>query len=200
MWLSVILLAIFWLLYGLLHSALATSTCKDFVLSKLRFGVNAYRLLYNIVAIVSLLPLIYFGFLVRSHTIFGPNEVTTSIGFVVLLAGVMVMCIIIKKYFASMNGVEDVKDDLLITTGLHSYIRHPLYSGTFLLLIAVFLLSPKINILTSCITIIIYTIFAVRWEEAKLISKLGEQYKIYCAITPRFIPRLFARKQTKKII
>ena len=195
MWMNNAMLCIFWIAYGLIHSALATSKVKRYSTDRLGISEMSYRLFYNILAIVTLLPLVYFGFYKNDLQIFKKNLYTDIFGFLVFLIGLVVMILIIKKYFAQMSGTStEIKDELHIE-GLHKYVRHPLYLGTFLLLIGLLLYRPQLNVLISTIVIILYTIFATRWEEKKLLIKFGAKYTEYCASTPRIIPRFFAKRK-----
>lgn len=199
MWMNYMLLGIAWLVYGLIHSALATTRIKRFSHDNLRISQTAYRIFYNLFAIVTLLPLVYFGFYKNDKQIFEENLFTDLLGVVIFIIGLFVMISIIKKYFAQMSGTSTDIEDELHVDGLHRYVRHPLYLGTFLLLIGIFFIRPQVNVLISNIVIILYTIFALRWEEEKLLIIFGVQYSEYCASTPRIIPRFFAKRKNLKI-
>ena len=77
----------------------------------------------------------------------------------------------------------------LVTTGLHAYIRHPLYSSYIFYFFGFFLIFPSI------FTVIpIFGIFGywktVSHEEKILIKTFGNQYKEYMKRTGRFLPKL----------
>jgi len=52
-------LALAWLAYALLHSALAAPAAKAWVARRWPQGVRYYRLGYNIVAVLALLPVLW---------------------------------------------------------------------------------------------------------------------------------------------
>lgn len=184
-----------WAVYGLTHSALATTKVKVVIHKQFKFNDKSYRLGYNLLALLSILPLIYWGFYLSDEVMYEPNIYSKIFSIMVIVIGLLIMGLIMKKYFREMSGLQEANAGVLFVDGLHQYVRHPLYTGTFLLLIGIFLYRPQINVLISVITIILYTIFAVGWEERKLLISLGDQYKVYCKSTPRFIPRFFAKRK-----
>ena len=190
-----IMLFLGWAAYGLIHSALATTKIKIVLYKQLKLTVKSYRIGYNILALLSILPLIYWGFYQSDEVLYNSNIYSRILSIILILIGLLIMLLIMKKYFREMSGLQEAKAGVLFVDGLHKYVRHPLYTGTFLLLIGIFFYRPQINVLISVITIILYTIFAVGWEEKKLLISLGEQYKVYCKSTPRFIPRFFAKRK-----
>jgi protein-S-isoprenylcysteine O-methyltransferase Ste14 len=199
MWIDYTLLGLAWLAYGLIHSALATSTVKRYSVNNFGISDKVYRIFYNVFAIVTLIPLVYVGFYKSDRQIFEENLYSDILGAVIFFIGLFVMILIIKKYFAQMSGASTKIADGLHIDGLHRYVRHPLYLGTFLLLLGILFYRPQVNVLISTIIIILYTIFAIRWEEQKLLINFGAQYSDYSASTPRIIPRFFAKRKNLKI-
>jgi protein-S-isoprenylcysteine O-methyltransferase Ste14 len=108
------------------------------------------------------------------------------------LSGLSLMLVCIKKYFISLSGLlslvkETVSHQLLIT-GIHRYIRHPLYLGTFTFLWGLFLTTPYLSLLIANSIITVYTLIGIRLEETKLINEFGENYKLYQKKVPKLIP------------
>ena len=85
----------------------------------------------------------------------------------------------------SSNGKALVKD------GPYAIIRNPMYFGTFMigLGVIVMLLELWILFVFAIIFSIIY-IPQMRKEEKVLINRFGEEYKEYCRVTPKYLPRL----------
>jgi len=79
------------------------------------------------------------------------------------------------------------KSTSLIVDGPYALCRHPLYVGSFLIIVslAVFLESPVV--LASALTMAgVYRLFIVPSEEANVAAIFGDAYHRYCAVTPRF--------------
>jgi len=79
---------------------------------------------------------------------------------------------------------------LLVKSGIYGYIRHPLYLSIFLLGTGIMLKDPApFQIVLGFINLVAVYITA-RIEEHEMISKFGEEYKIYMTETKMFIPYL----------
>jgi len=76
-----------------------------------------------------------------------------------------------------LRGVENI--DHLVTTGLHSKLRHPMYTG-FILWIAGWIICGG-TVAGGVIGIIAIAdiLFWRRWEEIKLIAEFGDIYRTY---------------------
>lgn len=94
----------------------------------------------------------------------------------------------------NLSGVDVLlkqqKPPLLEQSGLHRFVRHPLYSGTLLFIWALFLLFPWLSNLIACVVITVYTLVGIHMEEQKLMLQFGDTYRRYAAATPMLIPSL----------
>lgn len=82
----------------------------------------------------------------------------------------------------------------LVTDGLYAWVRHPQYSGLFLITIGLLIQWPTIiTLLTWPILIAMYVRLARR-EEGDMERQLGDAYRAYRERVPRFIPRLRRRE------
>ena len=74
---------------------------------------------------------------------------------------------------------------MLINTGLHKYIRHPIYSGIFLAAIGIaFYTGSYWQFVISFILLILFY-YKSKYEESLLIEKYQE-YENYIKVTRRF--------------
>jgi protein-S-isoprenylcysteine O-methyltransferase Ste14 len=108
------------------------------------------------------------------------------------------LIIILKGVFLSLFGIQSVFSEYteqprMISSGLFSFIRHPVYLGALLFYVGllVFILSP-IGLLVFIAIFLLYDWLA-QDEEARMIKVFGNLYKEYCGKTPRWLPRLFRR-------
>ena len=105
------------------------------------------------------------------------------------------MIICIRKYFYELSGVQalenkPVEKPTLQQTGLHKYVRHPLYFGTLLFVWGLFLLMPSISNLIAVVVLTIYVLIGIHLEEQKLVLEYGEEYKRYSKKVPKLIPKI----------
>jgi protein-S-isoprenylcysteine O-methyltransferase Ste14 len=77
---------------------------------------------------------------------------------------------------------------LLVKSGIYGYIRHPLYLSIFLLGTGIMLKNPeKVQLVLGTVNLVAVYITA-RIEENEMITKFGDQYRIYMKETKMFIP------------
>jgi len=116
------------------------------------------------------------------------------VGVLVMILGALIMSMMIWKYFMKLSGVRwlyrDVVNATLEVDGLHKFVRHPLYSGTFAFIWGWFLVSPFASYLIACIIITSYTLIALSFEEEKLVLEFGDDYIQYKKNVPKLIPNL----------
>ncbi len=78
----------------------------------------------------------------------------------------------------------------LVTEKVYEYVRHPQYSGLFLVMIGMLVQWPTIiTALMFPVLIFVYYRLSKR-EEVEMIKTFGDEYKRYKKKTPMFIPRI----------
>lgn len=189
-----IILAFLWVIYCVAHSVLAAASCKLFFQKKAGKYFRYYRLSYSIFAAISLLLLLYYQFSFKSLRLFYSVITVWLSFFILVLPGVAIMLLAIYKYFRLLSGIRSLyqakQSAELKTDGMHTYMRHPLYSGTLLFIWGLFFIFPLLNNLISVIIITLYVLIGIEYEERKLIIEFGDAYKNYSLKVPRLIPRL----------
>ncbi len=191
---SDLILSFLWLLYCLFHSLLANKRLKNFFSIHLGLTSAVYRISYNAIALSLLCVLILIHSRVNSSIVYQTNWISDTIAVILGLTGIIIMLLCIVKYFKQMSGLQpESKTDKLQTGGIHKWVRHPLYFGTILFLVAISVYWPMVkNILVFGI-IILYTLAGIWLEEKKLVLQFGDAYLKYKEQVPMIIPRLKAR-------
>ena len=78
----------------------------------------------------------------------------------------------------------------LVVTGLHRYVRNPMYLGVLLALVGELLLFPSRRFLMYIAGFFVaVNIFVLAYEEPVLKRSFGEEYDEYRRTVPRWIPR-----------
>jgi protein-S-isoprenylcysteine O-methyltransferase Ste14 len=87
------------------------------------------------------------------------------------------------------------KTTVLITDGLYSRIRHPMYGGLVFLAIGIFLKAPSLitGILLAAATVCL--LVTMRMEEEENIRYFGDAYRAYMRRTAMFLPVKRVRKR-----
>lgn len=189
-----LLLAFYWILFCGLHSGLASLWWKDRMKQLFGSRFRYYRLFYSVFAFVSLGLVLAFQLWLASPYLFTGNLATQILGGLFLLSGVLIMAHCIRKYFMHLSGLkslylndEEAANQLQIS-GIHRYVRHPLYSGTFLAIWGLWLLVPQLSLFIANTIITVYTLIAIGWEEQKLVAEFGEAYRRYKKQVPKLVP------------
>jgi len=178
-------LALAWLAYFLLHSALASLTVKQFVAARWPSLMPKYRIFFNIIALAALLvPL---GLMIDWR---GPMLLEWSGPWRWLSLGLSLMALALfawslKHYdlqeFLGMRQLRDhetrVEDqEHFNVSPLHRFVRHPWY---FLALVLIWTRDMHAAQLLSGVFVSAYFIYGSRLEEAKLLTYHGDAYARY---------------------
>ena len=194
-----LILAALWILYCVLHSVLASVSIKHKARHWMGKSYKHYRLFYTLFAFAGLIAILLFQINIRPVYLFNQGVITYIVGCFIALAGLIIMGICISKYFVSLSGikslVQESPSNQLIITGVHRYVRHPLYLGTFLFIWGLLLLWPLWSLLITNSIITIYTLAAIKLEEDKLIDEFGESYRQYQSSVSKIFPS-FKRNPT----
>ena len=188
------LLLSLWILYFVWHSFFADAIVKKRI-EKVVSWFGYYRLCYSLFAAISLALLLWYQFSLQSSWLFTSQLIRYGLSIIFIIPGLIIMIICIRKYFYELSGVQalenkPVETPTLQQTGLHKYVRHPLYFGTLLFVWGLFFLMPSLSNLIAVIAITIYVLLGIHLEEQKLVLEYGEQYKQYTKRVPKLIPKI----------
>jgi protein-S-isoprenylcysteine O-methyltransferase Ste14 len=190
-----IILVTLWLLFGILHSVLAANWWKRRMEQWLGVNYRFYHFSYSVFAAVTLLGVLIFQVLLPSHLLYMAPVWVKLLLCLPLLAGLVIMGVLIRKYFFSLSGIsvfyKEQPPAALELGGVHRYVRHPLYSGTLLFIWSLFFIFPYTKNLLACLVITGYTLWGAKLEEKKLVIQFGEQYTAYKKRVPMLIPTFF---------
>ena len=79
----------------------------------------------------------------------------------------------------------------LVVTGLHRYVRNPMYIGVLLVILgqAALFHAPQLAVYWALFIVIVH-LFVLFYEEPTLRRQFGDSYLEYLRTVPRWIPRL----------
>lgn len=186
------------LLWGLVHSLLATHKAKEMARQVLGAGPGRfYRLAYNVFAVASFLPVLMVMFLVPDRTLYlvpVPWSLFMVGGELLAVAALLIAFrqTDIWDFIGLRQLGENDKPSKLTTSGLYRYVRHPLYSAGMAFIWLLPLMT--VNILMVNIGLTVYIIIGASYEERKLRRAFGQEYIEYSAVTPMLIPFLNGNK------
>ncbi|MDX1636880.1 MAG: isoprenylcysteine carboxylmethyltransferase family protein [Balneolaceae bacterium] len=82
--------------------------------------------------------------------------------------------------------------DRLVTRGIYSRVRHPLYTASMMILLFHPIMSNKLAFITVLFGL--YFWIGSVFEERNLVAKFGRKYKEYQRQVPRFIPNILPNR------
>ena len=188
-----IILAFLWILFGVFHSVLADNSVKQKLTRHSKRFAKNYRFFYTVFAFATFGYVVYFQIKTDSYLLFQQNIVTKIGGIISGSAGLIIMIICIKKYFLSLSGLKSLFAETTVANelridGIHRYVRHPLYLGTFLFIWGTWLIFPLVSFGITNVVITLYTLIGIHFEERKLVEEFGQSYISYSRQVPKIIP------------
>lgn len=160
---------------GLLYSLAALSTLLLFVLSVIYISLSLYGAMD--------IPILAYIQLPNNEFIQGMGIVLTAIGYTLFISSVIAR----GRYSVSWEMPEDHK---LIVTGPYHYIRHPSYTGYFLMFTGLSMIWLNLLSFLPLLGIVGY-VRVTDIEEQLLLKRFGTKYEIYRKKTGRFFPMMF---------
>jgi protein-S-isoprenylcysteine O-methyltransferase Ste14 len=84
----------------------------------------------------------------------------------------------------------------LVTEGHYAHVRHPQYSGLFLVMVGMLIQWP--TIITALMFPVLFFVYyrLSKREENEMITLFGDEYRRYMEKTPMFIPHLSKKEVT----
>jgi protein-S-isoprenylcysteine O-methyltransferase Ste14 len=185
------LLGVLWLAYFATHSLLASRAVKSGIAVRWPKLGKRYRLLYNLIAVVLLIPpaaVLHFspGPMIWQWTgasawLANGLALLAVIGFAGARTGYDL------ALFLGVRGSSGgaLASEGLRVSGIHRYVRHPWY---FFALIIIWSRDMSAAMLVTAVMITLYFVVGSQLEEAKLIDEFGEAYRRYRQRVPGLFP------------
>lgn len=150
------------------------------------FGVGPY--LVSIIGILTITSFIFsYSYIIPVYKISELNMVFLIFGTILIISGIFfwIQAVLISKID------REVENDKLVTTGIYSYVRHPIYASFFYIATGLILISQ--NIILFILPVIFWaflTVAMIKTEDKWLTNKFGEDYTDYSKKVNRFIPKV----------
>lgn len=192
----VLRLSLLWIGWCALHSLLITARMNAWVRQRGGAVQGLARLVYNVVAVVTLIPLLWYQFSLPADLLFGwhgfwrlPQAFLLVYAVVMFLGGQrnydMGYFLGTRQWRDHQQGRPDTRLPFR-TGGALRWVRHPWYSGGLALIWA---FGPVTDVnLPGRIVMGLYFVVGSLLEEQKLKRELGEAYRDYCRRVPMLIP------------
>ena len=190
-------ISVYFLLFALVHSLLADPAFKSWARRTIGPAFDRWqRLAYNLLALIMILPFLFILLFLPGKTLYlvsAPCNYLLALGQLLLVAAMLMT--LRQTGAASFLGLSHIgnkgrTDDgrRLVTTGLYSRTRNPLFFFAALILWLTPLMTE--SLLSFNILATIYFYLGARHEERSLKAEYGEAYEEYRSRVPMFLPRL----------
>ena len=203
------LLALTWTLYALIHSALASQTSKAWVRTHLPHQFRAYRLAFNLIAGLLLIPPLWLLFSYPGEVLWRWPGVVGWLADAAALAAAAGFLWSLKIYdTGEFLGLRQLHQPLtqvdeppaLRLSWAHRFVRHPWYVFG---LVIIWTREMNAALLVTAIILTLYVMLGSRREERDLIAVYGEQYRFYRRRVPALIPlpwKFLTGRQAQQIL
>lgn len=191
---AIVPLGIAFIAYFVMHSLLASLWVKRWVHHRWPRLMHAYRLTYNFLAVILLIPLLWLMKAEPGPLIWQWPEplgwvmkalmIAAALGFVWSLRSYDNGVFLGWKQWRNRHVESNDPEDLQIST-LHRFVRHPWY---FFFLVIMWAQDLHLVQLIVYGLITIYFVIGSRLEERKLIAHYGDAYRQYCRQVPGLMP------------
>lgn len=196
-----VLFLVLFVIWAVVHSVTASGRFKSF--ARQRLGERAYdglyRLLYNLLATITLLPVLIAGAAIVPHQTLWQIPRPFNLLFLAIqllgLGGLLLSLFQTDplrfagfgQFVRYLRRQADINPDpVLVMDGTYRFVRHPLYS--FSLLILWFAPVMTLSLLLFNIVTTLYFWIGSGYEERRLSAVFGERYDAYRRRVPRLLP------------
>lgn len=187
-------LALGWIAYAALHSLLAALTVKAWVTRRWPGFARYYRLAFNALAVVLILPLAWATYAIPGEWLWRWSGPAAWLANGLALAALAGFAVSSSTYdmgeFLGTRPWREKRADAVEHEGfristLHRFVRHPWYA---LGLVLIWTRDMNAPLLVSASAITLYLIAGAWLEERKLEAHFGAAYRDYKKMVPGLIP------------
>ncbi len=172
------------------HSLLAARTVKRWAAERLRL-VRWYRLMYSMISLALLAWAVMLLYRLPHDPLIHIPTWCSMFAWPLLFAGSVISAGSVMRFGTlGFFGLRQEGEMGLVRSGIHGMIRHPIYTGIVLSMLALLVLVPSIPILNTVAITFVYLPLGIHLEEQKLILDHGEGYLRYRREVPALFPRM----------
>ena len=204
-----VVLAGLWIIWCAIHSGMIWVTVTEALKHRLGNYFRFYRLFFNLTALVTIIPVIFYGRSLHAPVVFRWEGVMIVFQFLLFAMGMLLFFTGAKHYdMLQFLGLRQIRTGAshgaltatgrLHTTGILRITRHPWYLGAIMLLWAG---DFNVSTLIGNIILTFYLIVGTVLEERKLVLEYGEDYRRYQQQVSMLVPlKYFTSKILRKAL
>jgi protein-S-isoprenylcysteine O-methyltransferase Ste14 len=195
-------LALAWTAYCALHSAMISESATGLLKRSLGDAFRFYRLFFNSVAVLTLIPVLWYSHSLKQEAIIRWEGVWLVPRYFLLACGILLVVAGARHYslgqFVGISQLRKASSGGLAagggidSSGILGLVRHPWYTAVVLLLWA---RDLDVAVLVANGVLTVYIVVGTLLEERKLVHEFGDAYRSYQARVSMFVPLKWARSR-----
>ena len=204
---NIFMLAVLWIIWCALHSSMISVTATGYLKRWLGTRFRIYRLIFNLVALVSVIPVMVYEQWLRGPILFRWEGFLILFQVILLISALLLFLAGARHYdLLQFSGFRQIKTGSshntltetgeLDTTGILDITRHPWYLGGILI---IWTRDIDISALVTNIILTLYFIVGTVLEERKLLIEYGDDYRRYQEEVSMLIPIKWLLSTTRDI-
>lgn len=190
------MLAVLWIIWCAIHSGMISVTATGYLKRWLGRRFRTYRLIFNLVALATVIPVIVYEQWLRGPMLFRWEGFLILFQMILLISALLLFLAGARHYdLLQFSGLRQIKTGSshnaltesgeLDTTGILYITRHPWYLGGILI---IWTRDVDISALVTNIILTLYFIVGTVLEERKLLIEYGDDYRRYQEKVSMLIP------------
>jgi protein-S-isoprenylcysteine O-methyltransferase Ste14 len=188
-------ICLLWLGFFLLHSLTASLTLKRWVARHYVRVMPVYRILFNLLSGLLLIPVVLLSYHWRSEPLWYWSPALFWLTTVVAVVTIVAFFFSTRYYdMAEFFGLRQWRErntkaedqEQFVIGEFHRFVRHPWYSMAIVL---IWCREHDPIMLANAIMITLYFVIGSRFEERKLLQYHGDVYRRYRERVPALLPR-----------
>jgi protein-S-isoprenylcysteine O-methyltransferase Ste14 len=199
-----LMLSLLVIAWCVLHSAMISVSVTEYLKKRLGSKFRFYRIFFNFIAFLTLIPVGLFAYSIRTQAIFHWDGYI-RIGQVLLLVVAVLLFFLGGRHYnvRQVLGIKQLKEGILSkaitdtgeldTSGVLGMTRHPWYLATILLIWA---RQMDVSVLIVNVILTSYLIVGSVLEEKKLIKEFGGKYEAYQNRVSMLLPFKWLKSKT----
>jgi methanethiol S-methyltransferase len=197
-----LILALVWTAYCTLHSAMISETVTGFLKRRLGDSFRFYRLFFNSIALLTLIPVLWYSHSLRQEAIFRWEGVWLVPKYLLLACGILLVVAGGRHYsLGQFLGISQLRgassgglamEGGIDSSGVLGLVRHPWYTAVVLLL---WTSDMDLAALVSNGVLTVYIVVGTLLEERKLVHEFGDAYRNYQRRVSMFVPLKWIRRR-----
>lgn len=193
---KILMLAVLWIIWCAIHSGMISVTATGYLKRWLGRRFRTYRLIFNLVALATVIPVIVYEQWLRGPMLFRWEGFLILFQMILLISALLLFLAGARHYdLLQFSGLRQIKTGSshnaltesgeLDTTGILYITRHPWYLGGILI---IWTRDVDISALVTNIILTLYFIVGTVLEERKLLIEYGDDYRRYQEKVSMLIP------------